>query len=223
MTTTTLPLTVPGPGEVHLWRADLDASEADPACLDEAEAARAGRLRAPELARRFVASRTQLKRTLARYVGGAPHELRLSLSDLGRPHLADAGFDFNLSHSGADFVLAVARARVGVDVERALPDSELADMARQVMSGAELARFEALAKGKRTSAFYALWTAKEAVIKAVGSGPSRDPRSFDIGWDAPLAYREAGTAYAIARFEAGPGLAAAVALAAPIAALSILS
>ena len=207
----TLPL--PSAGEVHLWRADLDATAVDPACLDADEAARAARFLHPAHGHRFAASRTVLKGALARYLGGAAAEVRFAYTDLGRPSVAGAAFDFNLSHTETDFVLAVALERIGVDIERRARQADLDGLARQVMTADEQARFAALPPERKRAAFYDLWTAKEAVMKALGTGFSRDPRTLAVDWRERPVWQEGGLRLELRRFDAAPGLAGALAMA----------
>lgn len=193
------------------------------ACLSEDERARAAKLRTPELAHRFVAGRAFLRRTLAAYLGFAPETLRFAYNPYGRPGLASAPFDFNLSHSGTMALLAVAQGMIGVDVEHPDPGADLVEIGRQVMSPAELAAFEALPASEREPAFYALWTAKEAVIKAMGTGFSRDARTLHIGWTAPQSLSDGGRTYHVRAVPLPGGVPAAVALDRPITRLSLAS
>jgi 4'-phosphopantetheinyl transferase len=214
--TSATPHPLPAPGEIYLWRVDLDQAAADPASLSPDERARAAKLRTPELAHRFVAGRAFLRRTLAAYLGCAPEAVGFTYNPYGRPGLTDAPFDFNLSHSGATALLAVAQGTVGVDVEHPDPDAELVEIGRQVMSPAELAAFEALPAARREAAFYALWTAKEAVIKALGTGFSRDARTLHTGWAPPLSLSDAGRTFHVRAIPLPGGVPAAVALDRPI-------
>ncbi|MGC1304335.1 MAG: 4'-phosphopantetheinyl transferase superfamily protein, partial [Caulobacteraceae bacterium] len=190
------------------------------ACLSPDERERAARYRTPELTRRFIAGRTLLRRTLARYLDCAADSLGFTYNPYGRPSLASAPFDFNLSHSGSAALIAVARETVGVDIEHRAPDADLAGMARQVMSPIELRQFEALSsEDTRVAAFYDLWTAKEAVIKALGTGFSRDPSTLHIGWNEPLDLIDAGLRYHVRRVSFGDSVPAAIALAGKIVAI----
>ncbi len=209
-------LTLPEPGDIHLWRADLDAIEPDLACLNDEERARAARFRTAELTHRFAAGRTRLRQVLARYLGCTPAKVKFSYNPFGRPELAHAppgsNLDFNLSHTENHFLLAVARGRVGVDIELSTRETDLTGLARQVMSPDELRTFEALPDPERTAAFFALWTAKEAIIKVLGTGFSRDARTLQIGWTEPLSLTDAGRTYRVRRVDYAPGVPAAVAL-----------
>ena len=79
-------------------------------------------------------------------------------------------------------MLAVSWASpLGIDVETVTPATDTGAIAGQVMHPNELAVFERLAEDQRMSAFFRLWTRKEAALKALGTGLSRDPRSLDVG------------------------------------------
>ncbi len=92
----------------------------------------------------------------------------------GRPFLAE-GPAFSLSHSGIYCALAIGEGRVGIDIER--------------MEEAGLGALEAAAtpeeqamitEGDALRRFYTLWTRKEALAKAIGTGLFRDPREIDL-------------------------------------------
>jgi 4'-phosphopantetheinyl transferase len=145
------------------------------AAVAPVEQERASRFRRPEDRDRFLAAHGALRLVLANYVAGDPIGLILSADERGKPFLADRrstiDVQFNLSHSGGLALIAVAAGRrVGVDIEqlRTLPD--LDGMAARVCSAAERAALSALAGEQRESAFFAMWTRKEALAKATGEG-----------------------------------------------------
>lgn len=84
-----------------------------------------------------------------------------------RPYFPDNRDDFNISHSGTLVVCAMANDNsIGIDVERAVPLS-IEDFRRQ-FSDAEWNHIHRSSDPLRT--FFEYWTAKEAVLKAVGTG-----------------------------------------------------
>jgi len=91
---------------------------------------------------------------------------------------------FNLSHSGDLMLVAFARSgRVGVDVERwsaALGAPERARIATSVFSTSEQTALAQLPVELRRAAFYAVWTRKEAYVKATGHGISRGLDHFEV-------------------------------------------
>ena len=190
-----------GGAEVHIWRADLrgddlrDASRLE-GLLSEDERERAARFRFQKHRRRFVVARAGLRRVLGSYLALAPEEVKFRYSEFGKSMLdwaANAGVPhqplfFNVSHSGDMAVIAVASGGdVGVDVEKINPDFPWRDVAEQVFTADEIKWLRAFEKGdarddgeKTVAAFFALWTCKEAFLKARGEGFSGDPKSVSI-------------------------------------------
>jgi 4'-phosphopantetheinyl transferase len=117
--------------------------------------------------------RAPLRAVLAAYLGEAPDTLVLHTGEHGRPALAPPHdpLAFNWSHSGDRAVLAVARGIVpGIDLERLRPRPRALEIARRYFCPDEAAALAALEPARRDDAFMALWTAKEAVLKATGRG-----------------------------------------------------
>lgn len=176
------------PDAVHVWAVSLD-SHSDPLpgedSLSDDERHRADCFRNPEHRRRFLAGRRSLRRLLSAYTGCPPDGIRFAIGKHGRPHLegpaARSGLDFNLSHSGDEMLIALARRPVGVDVEsRAnLPDDFRA-LARDWFAPGEVRDLAKLASWDRGDAFLAAWTRKEAVSKALGLGLALPPDRIDV-------------------------------------------
>lgn len=121
---------------------------------------------------RFVLGRGMMRAVIGRAIGIAARDVPLNFSGQGKPHLPGAAaVQFNLSHSGELIILAVTRsAQVGVDVEafRHLPRRD--QIAKGILSSGEFSRYEALSDTERQTAFFTIWTRKEAIVKAVGRG-----------------------------------------------------
>ncbi len=169
------------PGVIDVWTLDLDIPQeqipADEALLDDAERDRAGRFRSPDDRRRFIARRAALRRVLAQYTDDEPVSLRFIANAFGKPALAGEtdcdGLRFNASHSGDLAVVVVTRGRdVGVDIERHRMIDEMAGIARSHFTPAEREALEASAPDERARVFFDLWTRKEALVKAIGTGLS---------------------------------------------------
>jgi 4'-phosphopantetheinyl transferase len=163
------------PDKVHVWVARLEPESAESprrlAATTDAERERASRFRRREDAERYLAAHGALRLLLADYLACDPTALRFGARENGKPFLEGACLEFNLSHSGALALIAVARSRqVGVDVERLRPMPDLETVAARVCSPAELAALADLAEPHRERAFFAMWTRKEALAKATGDG-----------------------------------------------------
>ena len=161
---------------VRVWRLRLERDAARlaawRAALPADVQARAARFRQPDDVARFVVGRHALRRILALRLGGAPEAVSLVTGPNGKPILAPGGppWEFNLSHSG-DWILIVlaSRRRVGIDVE-AWRDLEYATLAERAFAPEERAALEAASAEERAATFFAVWTRKEALLKARALG-----------------------------------------------------
>ena len=137
--------------------------------LTTAERARADRYRFPDDRRRSIVARAATRRLLARYLGSDPLTLVIDEEKLGKPVLRGREIEFNASHSGDLVALAFAReTAVGIDVERRRKLSDTLALTRRYFSADEVAIVERAADAG--DAFFAIWTAKEAIVKASGKG-----------------------------------------------------
>lgn len=167
--------------EVHVWQIDLAQPQppAWAASLDAAEQARVARFATPALQLAFRRARGALRAVLAHYTGRAPAALAFVQGPWGKPALASGELQFNLSHSGTQALLAVAPARapVGIDIE-SLHDHkvDVATLFDLTCHDSEKAALLALSGEAQRHAFFALWTRKEAYLKALGIGLQADLR-----------------------------------------------
>lgn len=171
-------------GVVALWTWSLAEREhAQP--LDELlsadENARADRFHFAEHRRRFLAARAGLRVLLGGVTGAPPAEIAFDYAEFGKPKLAGmTGVGFNLSHTG-DIALAAITAgdEVGVDIEAHRPCEQAEAIAERHFSPAEAAAYRKSSASDQTERFFNLWTAKEAVIKLLGSGLRFPLTSFE--------------------------------------------
>ena len=112
-----------------------------------------------------------LHETLAAYLGIEAGHLRIERDGDGKPRLADGSLQFNLSHSGETLLIGLSRAQpLGVDIEsNARPRPHL-EIARRYFTAAESTALAALPADRLSRGFLELWSAKEAVLKAIGRG-----------------------------------------------------
>jgi 4'-phosphopantetheinyl transferase len=169
---------------------------------------------------RWGAARGVLREVLGRALGCAPAEVAFRYAAHGKPYLADSSLRFNISHSGAVAVIALARAEVGVDVE--LPRARRSDaIARRFYAPGEVERLFAQAdEARRADAFFRLWTCKEAFLKVTGEGLSRSTRSYEIALDPPrliwaTGIPDASRRYSVQPIDIGDPYRAAVVVEAP--------
>jgi 4'-phosphopantetheinyl transferase len=173
----------PASGNVDVWWIDLDRIEDDsPSVLSPDERVRADRFRRPRDRARWVSARVAQRQILTGYAGMAPAELRLTHGIHGKPALlGGSSLHFNFTHAGERAALAVAWAReVGIDLEPVAPALDVSPLLAVACSQTEAARLAALPPVARPEAFLTCWTLKEAYLKGIGAGLSRDPRTVEV-------------------------------------------
>ena len=95
----------------------------------------------------------------------------------GRP----ASVSFSVSHSGQQGLIARARAgKLGVDVEEIVPKRRLDSLIEAVMGPDERRELGELESGAKLRQFFRLWTCKEALVKALGTGFSTDISAVQV-------------------------------------------
>lgn len=188
--------------------------------LSPTELQRARGFSAPGAAARFALVRAGLRMALGQCLGCAPREVALVYGHNGKPALTSAqGSDlqFNVSHSGGmGLIVLVHGLETGIDVEAENPKRDLAAVAARVFTEQETR----LVAGGGEETFYALWSAKEACLKAVGGGLGSRLNQWHVGmpsaaWssvDAPD-----GQALQLTRLDVGAGYSAALAVVADTA------
>lgn len=176
--TTRTPIDLPAEA-VHVWRAALDVDRDALAelaeALDDTERARAARFRFENHRAHYIAGRGILRSVLASYLTVDPGEVAFVYGPNGKPALArphaDAGIEFNLSHSGGQALVAVARGRrVGIDIEQHRTDRDLMRLARRYFHADEAADVASADGDELARRFFFYWTCKEAYLKGVGGG-----------------------------------------------------
>ena len=177
---------VPAGGEVHLWSADLDELPGDVNILSPSERARADRLILGEHRRRFVAARAWSRSILGSCLGLAPCDVPLVTDAYGKPHIRaginHADLRFNLSHCGPLALMAVTVGRnVGVDLETPLPEHSWPRVAERFLTPEELACVQGLSPKVRALALAEIWTRKESLSKALGTGLTAQVLSWTVG------------------------------------------
>jgi 4'-phosphopantetheinyl transferase len=185
-------------GTLDLWVlrvADVDATQLDVSMLDDDERRRAATLAVPDDRWRYVASHLIVRYLLGSYLGvpprsvayfrepcpccGAPH---------GRPslHRPTRPLHFSLSRSGGLALIGIASDPVGVDVE-AISQRDTVTEVSPLLHPAERTEILSAVPSKRAAAFTRIWTRKEAYLKGVGVGVTRDLTADYLGTEQQAA------------------------------------
>ncbi len=212
---------LPANSSVHIWRFELDREDAPLEHLAADEHARAARFQFAPDARRWITGRSLLRRTLGECLKCDPHTLQFETGPWGKPRLKSSPLRFNLSHSGGLLLLALAwDQEVGVDIEHLRHDFVPEDLAAPVCSPQEQTALRQTAPAERHAAFLALWTAKEAYVKARGMGLSFPLPQLTLTLAESTGEYEVkdssqsstGPGISVCRLDAGPGFVASLAV-----------
>ncbi len=164
------------PENIDLWHGRLAATEHTCrhywSVLDATEQARANRFLHPKLKYRYVEAHGLLRHILAHYTSQPPDRVNIQTTKHGKPYLVDCPhWTFNLSHTADSLVIAVGKIDfLGVDIEHSKPLADLPQLVARCFADSEAAYWESLDEGSQLAAFYRIWTAKEAFVKATGRG-----------------------------------------------------
>lgn len=191
---------------IHIWGVHvpdlLDRMNTLLDMLSPHERDKAARLQREADRQSSIVARGALRVLLSGYTGIPASEIQFDYSENGKPHVADAEVEFNVSHSGEWVVLAFGRDRsIGVDIEQIKRAMDVNAIAARYFSPQEMEWVEK--SGDPHTAFFQLWARKEAYVKACGSTlftelkrvsvPKEDGVEKD-GWF--FHYLEAGSKYA---------------------------
>ena len=143
------------------------------------------RFRVEDARRQFLLARGALRLLLSKRLNRVPAAIGFATRACGKPYAIVDGVpalvSFNISHSGDDGLIALTGSRsVGIDLEQRRPQVDLDAVAAGVFGAGERALLAGLNGRDKLDLFYRLWTCKEALIKARGTGFSYDPVRFEV-------------------------------------------
>ena len=170
-------------------RPDRDREEEATAWLDRAETERLRRFRIARPRREFALCRAALRANLCNLLDCTNDRLSFGLHEHGKPFALVEGravpLGFNVSHSAPHGLIAFAsqgrpQSRIGADAEVSRRDRDFDGIAGRVFGPEERAALAAAWGDDKIRLFYRLWTLKEALIKALGTGFSLNPSRFEV-------------------------------------------
>ena len=161
--------------EIWLAQLDLDADQVLQCALllSPDELLRAERYWFERDRRRFIVARATLRKLLGGCLAAVPDAIVFAYARNGKPVIADHAGDvqFNVSHAHERALYAISRSHaLGVDIEYLNRDIDYSGLAERFFTNREYAALQRIPESGRKRAFFACWTRKEAVIKALGDG-----------------------------------------------------
>lgn len=161
----------------------------------------------------FVSTRAALRCALGRLLAVTPSMVDLETDELGKPRLGwshgETSIQFNVSHSRGRAVIAISRGpRIGIDIEGVRDDLGFERVADRCFTVSERRALCDLDPLTRRSAFFSVWTRKEAFVKARGDGLSYPLSQCEVGIGGPRRVEE----FDIVDLPAPQGFRAAIAI-----------
>lgn len=175
----------PGMLRIHVISPLPDDLSPDRWRLTADEIKRASSFRHADDASRWAFCRSTLRRTLGELLGHAPNDVPVATRENGKPCLSRP-FDylhFNLSHCAELALIAIGMdGPVGIDVEPSARAKDLLGCEDSFCHPDEIAELPA-SENERATRLLELWTAKEALLKALGTGLAHPPESIRLHLD----------------------------------------
>lgn len=167
----------PGAVRIHLIDPNSVSTESARACLTDEEKSRADRFRFHHDAAHWTACRASLRMILGKVIQIPPREVPLVYLEFGKPALAPPYhfLHFNLSHCTSLATIALSLdGAVGIDLEEKVRAFDLLECESTFCHPAEVLRLSS-ERVERAFQLLEIWTAKEAILKALGTGLSFSP------------------------------------------------
>jgi 4'-phosphopantetheinyl transferase len=154
--------------DIDIWK--FPAVHDDDGLLTEPERIFANRFYQKEDRFRFITGRTALRTVASMYLGVLPRQIGISLGQYKKPFISNPQTDlcFNLSHSGDWVLIAFGSIELGLDTEQIKTNFSIEDMMTTYFNKSEQKYI--FDHPNPRYAFFILWTRKEALMKAWGTG-----------------------------------------------------
>jgi len=172
---------------IHVWIIDLaekeNLSKQRLETLSKTEQDRASRFRFNTHRIRYINRWFAYRHILAQYTDTKAENITIERDSKGKPHLIGFPLEFNTSSSADTAIIALAKTAVGADIEKHREDIFETDCRKLgFLSPSETSQYVSLPENIHAISFLALWTLKEAYLKALGRGLTIDPKeiSFDL-------------------------------------------
>ncbi len=143
--------------------------------LDQRELARVRRMRRDGDALVLTLSYALHRLLLGHFLRTHPAVVDVYRDHLGCPRVAGGAYGTSLSHSGQWIAMAVLeRGSVGIDIEPRERCAQVAELVESICHPDEAAALSRRSAAERACALLKLWVRKEALLKALGVGLTRD-------------------------------------------------
>lgn len=174
------------PGEVHIWLAAIDERYnklLTNSYLSENEKEREGKFAYDIDSFIFSVKHCLLRIILGRYLLCHPSEIRFKNNHYQKPAIAypSTSIQFNISISSNRFVAAFSQHNaIGVDIEQIRQIENIKRLTKDYFTPNEADWVYSHLDSMLETAFFSIWTKKEAIVKATGQGLNIQLNTFDV-------------------------------------------
>lgn len=167
------------PDDIHFLQLtfDLDDVALWGSYLSGEELSRRGSMKAESRKRSFLLGRAALRTLLSDLTGGSPGDVELEVLSDGKVIAPGTPFHVSIAHSGDRAVAIASERRIGVDIEQIVDKPE--SLLQFVLHQDEFDHVNSLPIAENDRLFLC-WTMKEAVLKAIGTGLLRSPKTIRL-------------------------------------------
>ena len=128
----------------------------------------------------YIACHGNLRIILSSKLGRSPSQIEILSDENNKPFLKQNPLHFNISHDRNAFAIAVSEyTPVGIDIEKIKHDLEYSSLLNSVFTSQEISSVRDNPVVAR-EIFFLLWTRKEALLKAMGTGIIDDLNKIDV-------------------------------------------
>lgn len=169
----------------QVWATGLDQSEKCEAhfreFLSAPELSRANQYYDPINRKRYTIARGLLRILIGRYLGKRPTTVQFEYSEHGKPKLLETPLRFSKTSSAEIGLIAFCWETVlGVDLEQTKEIDDIPALSKTLFSRGEQRQMQKVSPSEHIELFYNIWTRKEAVLKALGTGLSFSPDKLTV-------------------------------------------
>ena len=170
--------------ELHVWVIDThdnDFFQKHYNVLSKEEKERSQKFLFSSDTHNFLSSHIATRLILSKYIKCLADQIIFGYHEYGKPYILNKNkVCFNLSHSGQKAIIAIYEKDVGIDIEHINRELKIKDITEFAFNEQELLQLNTFSGNNQKKEFFKLWTKKEAILKAKGTGLFDDLKNTDI-------------------------------------------
>jgi phosphopantetheinyl transferase len=148
--------------------------------VSEAERSRAKKMISEKERETYITCHALLRLMLAGKINSDPSELSFSKGVHNKPGLPGDSLFFNISHTREAFAIGISENNhVGLDIENLNRKIDIYSVSRNYFSRLE-SDYTMRSAADQVERFFLIWTRKEALLKAIGTGITDDLDKIEV-------------------------------------------